>query len=127
MGTILTLNPQNGLVTRHSALDTLAVALNMIPPEIPVREDQTPYQVTPFMGGVLFDGLPLNVILNGVWYQGQQEALQPEWAAGRVAMPAAQYMGLPIVPLPDQFQPAASSNLMTYAIVGLGLLWLLKR
>jgi hypothetical protein len=41
-----------------------------------LRPNGTPYDVTPFQGGYLYDGLPLNVIMGLGWLPGQQEAIQ---------------------------------------------------
>lgn len=40
-----------------------------------IRDDGTPYNVTPFGGGLLFDGCPINRILYGSYTAGQAEAL----------------------------------------------------
>lgn len=42
----------------------------------PYRPNGTPYDVMQFLGGYLFDGCPLNVVLGQGWLAGQQEALQ---------------------------------------------------
>lgn len=65
----------------------------------PMHQDGTPIAVTEFGGGVLFDGYPLNLLLDGVWYPGQQEALK---AAGWTI--PAQALTLPVV------DPAAQSS-----------------
>ena len=66
-----------------------------------VREDGSQALVQRFEGGHLMDGAPLNVYFSGVWYQGQKELLEPEWAAGRIPRPPEALVQLPVEGMPD--------------------------
>ena len=87
--------------------------------DIPIRSDGTPYTVTPFKDGLLLDGYPINVILLGVWYPGQQEALvNAGWT-----IPAA-VLSLPVVAMPE---PGGSmTKYLLYGAAGLLLYRLVK-
>lgn len=73
---------------------------------IPIRSNGTPYQVQVFEGGYLLDGLPLNVLIDGVWYDGQQQALQPYWQSGTIPTPPPQMLGIGTITAP----PAVAAN-----------------
>jgi hypothetical protein len=90
----------------------------------PVRPNGSYYNTEQFMGGWLFDGCPLNVILGQGWIPGQMEALTaagktpycPQFAPGgqgSVALPVSQYQppALSQVPAPGfQLQQAGASG-----------------
>ena len=85
---------------------------------IALRSNGSPYTVTSFEDGLLFDGYPINVILFGTWYTGQQEALiRAGWT-----IPAAA-LSLPVTAKPD---PAAGGSLQKYLLYGAGAYLLLK-
>lgn len=65
----------------------------------PVRQDGSDFMMQKFEGGTLLDGAPLNVWFDGVWFEGQQELLQPHWGRD-VPQPPASIIALPIVPMP---------------------------
>lgn len=67
----------------------------------PVRPDGSLYIVTDFQGGFLLDGAPLNTWIDGVWFDGQREALTSYWQSGAIPMPPANVMNLPVVPMPE--------------------------
>jgi hypothetical protein len=69
---------------------------------VPVRSDGTAYRVQIFEGGYLFDGMPLNVIMDGFWYAGQQEALASYWTAGTIPTPSSAALSLPVEAMPTQ-------------------------
>jgi hypothetical protein len=115
-----------GVVTPHSTIRSFAEAFHARG-ETPLRADGQPMAVTSFGGGELFDNLPLNVYVYGVWYSGQQEALQGSWDAGSIPQPAPSVLALPVVPPIDETAQAANSELLTYAAVGLLAYFLLKR
>ena len=71
---------------------------------VPVRSDGSPYRVQLFEGGYLFDGQPLNVIQQGFWYDGQQQALLPYWQNGTIPVPPANILNLPVQGMPAQLQ-----------------------
>ncbi len=73
---------------------------------IPVHADGTPFntQYLQEYDGYLLDGAPLNVWLNGVWLEGQQEALTPLWNSGQVPRPPANLMSAGAVPMPPEVQ-----------------------
>lgn len=77
---------------------------------IPLRPDGSPYVVTPFAGGYLLDGAPMNVLIEGVWYDGQKELLQPEWASGRIPTPSAAVLAVGAQPMP----PEVAANYQTW-------------
>lgn len=98
---------------------------------IPLRPDGTPFIVN-FLtdeGGYLFDGAPLNVWFDGVWYEGQQEVASRYWGQGGVPTPNESILALPIIPMPGQVaetyqafkQAQSSSNTMLYVAAGVGL------
>lgn len=89
---------------------------------IPVRSDGTPYRVQMFEGGYLFDGMPLNVIMYGVWYAGQQEALAPYWANGTIPQPAPVVVALPVQAMPAQIAANTQAYLDSQNDI-LGLPW----
>ncbi len=83
---------------------------------VPVHSDGSPYVVQEFMGGYLLDGAPLNVYIEGQWYDGQKQALQPEWTSGRVPTPSTAVLNVGVVPMPpeveanNQLYQAATNN-----------------
>ena len=81
--------------------------------ERPTRQDGTLMDVVelPDNSGLLFDGYPINVILLGVWYPGQQDALV---SLGYTIPPEA--LTLPIVAQPAP--GAGGMDFKTLAIVG---------
>lgn len=83
-----------GSYTSHETTETLAQAIQK--GETPFRPDGTPFSVREFLGGYLLDGLPINVWVLGTWIEGQKEALQPEWTAGRIPRPADTVLNLPV-------------------------------
>lgn len=89
---------------------------------IPVRSDGTPYRVQMFEGGYLFDGMPLNVLMFGYWYAGQQEALQPYWSSGAIPLPAANVLALPVQGMPAQLAAQTQAFLDAQNNI-LGLPW----
>lgn len=69
---------------RHSLNTISEVGRVLQNRETLLRPDGSAANVEMFMGGILVDGLPLNVIFDGQWIAGQKEALQ---AAGRAIAP----------------------------------------
>lgn len=114
---IYTKNPSTYALTAHDTIESLGAA--MAAGEIPIRSDGSPYSVTEYMGGYLFDGVPINVILFGVWYTGQQEALNQ----GGQPIPG------PTAGLPTVAQPGATAGLSTttLALGALALFFLMRR
>lgn len=109
-----------GAVTGYGSIADIGAALQRN--ETPLRPDGSPYDVRGFMGGILFDGYPLNVILDGVWYPGQQEALQ---GAG-FSLPAAA-VALPVIAQPTPGQGNDLMKYLPYAAAGLALYFILKK
>lgn len=105
---------------------------------IPIRPDDTPYRIHEFEGGYLLDGAPLNVYIEGRWFDGQMEALAPYWESGAIPTPTAEVLATGSSPMPEDvaanyaaFQQGQSlfSNLPTPVLIGGALLgaWLLLR
>lgn len=106
---------------------------------IPLRQDGSQYVVQEFEGGYLLDGAPINVYIDGEWFQGQQEALASYWAAGTVPKPPNSILGLPVVPMPtdvaanqaayvaSQSSSLGLGSLALPAAVGLGLFLLMGK
>jgi hypothetical protein len=107
---------------------------------VPLRPDGTPFIVN-FLtdeGGYLFDGAPLNVWFDGVWYEGQKEVGQKYWGNNGVPTPSSQVMNIPVVPMPadiaatyqafkeGQGAGALLSNPWVLLAGGIGLVWLLS-
>lgn len=93
---------------------------------IPIRGDGEPYTVFPFMGGILLDGTPLNVILGQGWIETQKEVLIPLIEAGDIPEPEnwAADATISLDALPDAVTFAGFGGAGWLPIVaGLGLLW----
>ena len=80
----------------HNAIKTLGY--------IPLRKDGSPFNVQYLQqyDGYVLDGAPLNVWIDGVWLDGQKEALQPLWASGQVPQPPANVLNITVAPMPAQ-------------------------
>lgn len=117
MSTLAMTLPGSGVHNNYSTIVDVGAAMQR--GEIPIRADGSPFQVTDFMGGVLLDGYPLNVVLYGVWYPGQQEVLQQ--AGYAIPLQAA---AIPITdPIPEPGQAGAPIDWMSYLpYIGIGLI-----
>jgi hypothetical protein len=69
---------------------------------IPIRPDNQPYIVQEFEGGYLLDGAPLNVYIEGRWFDGQQALLEPYWNSGQVPTPTRETLAIGAVTLPPE-------------------------
>lgn len=86
--------------------------------ELPLRSDGSFYEMSDFMGGVLLDGYPLNVLLYNAWYPDQLEALQ---AAG-YTIPASA-LSLPVRdPIPEG--GGDMSTYLKYAVIAAAVYFL---
>lgn len=112
MGFIVAADPASRVNTQFFNMESLANAMTNYG-FIPIRPDGTPYVVQQFEGGLIFDGAPLNVYFDEVWYQGQQELVGPHWGKD-VPVPPPSIQALPVVPMPDtvtaQYQAYKASN-----------------
>lgn len=93
----------------HNAIKTLGY--------IPLRRDGSPFQTQYLQqyDGYVLDGAPLNVWIDGVWLDGQKEALQPLWASGEVPQPPANVLNVSVAPMPPEVaaQTAAYQETLT--------------
>jgi hypothetical protein len=71
---------------------------------IPLRADGSPFEVQYLQeyDGYLLDGAPLNVWMDGVWLEGQKEALASYWNSGQVRQPPANILQAGAVPMPPE-------------------------
>lgn len=90
---------------------------------IPLRPDGSPYETQYLQAydGYLLDGAPLNVWMDGVWLEGQKEALQPFWASGQVRQPPANIANAGAVPMPPEIkeQTAAYQRTLNTGLFGM--------
>ena len=107
MGTIIAQDPNSHVNQTFADMVTLANAMSAYG-YIPVRPDGTPYVVQNFDGGIIFDGAPLNCYLDGVWYEGQQEAISPHWGKD-VPVPSNAIQALPVVPMPSDIAASTAA------------------
>lgn len=111
---------------------------------IPVHADGSPFktQYLQEYDGYVIDGAPLNVWIDGVWLEGQREAMEPLWSSGQVPRPPANILNAGAVPMPPEvqqrtaaYQAAHAGGLFgmdtgTLVAVGAGVLalvWLSRR
>jgi len=73
--------------TKIETMDAAEIGRLMAEGWIPLRSDGTEFDILPFMGGVLFDGTPLNVILGQGWIETQQDYLADLIAEGLIPEP----------------------------------------
>ena len=70
---------------------------------IPLRKDGSPF-VTVYLeeyDGYVLDGAPINVWMQGYWFEGQREAMEPYWTSGKVQRPAANILDAGSQPMPE--------------------------
>ncbi len=93
---------------------------------IPMRPDGSPYERYPFMGGVLLDGSPLNVILGQGWISTQKELLVPLIESGQIPTPL-----LWSSPATISIDALPMTTMAGFGLVGgavlVGGLWILSR
>jgi hypothetical protein len=109
---------------------------------IPLRADGSPAEVQFLQeyGGYVMDGAPLNVWMNGVWLEGQKEAMEPFWTSGQVRRPTTNIMNAGVAPMPPEvaaqtkaYQAAQGGlfgmDIGTLVAVGAGLaaIWWISR
>lgn len=87
----------------------------------PRRDDGEPMRVQELEGSYLLDGVPLNVLIDGEWLEGQREYLEPFWRDGSLPKPDPELIGEPV---PDEAGPAKYAPLI-YGGLAVGALWLL--
>ncbi len=88
---------------------------------IPLRADNTPYVVQEFEGGYLLDGAPLNVYIDGEWFDGQQALLQPYWIAGSIPTPSREVLAMGAVALPPEVAANYEAFKKSETLLGLGV------
>jgi len=100
MGFISALDPAS-----HTAIvftDTLSLSNAIDTHHVtPLRPTGEPFTLQRFEGGWLLDGAPINVYIDGYWYQGQQELLAPYWQQGTIPMPPQNVLAEAERPLPS--------------------------
>lgn len=108
MATIKAASPQGQIYTfsntgaLHDAIKSYGYA--------PLHSDNSKFVVQPIFGGYVLDGAPINWWIEGVWYEGQKEALAPLWANGSIMQPPADVVATAPVPMP----PAVLENWTNY-------------
>lgn len=99
MGTVNAINPEDKKVYTFSVTGDLNNAIDVFK-YTPIRPDGTPYVTQSAHGGWLLDGAPLNVYIEGVWFDGQKELLTPDWNSGTVPRPSAAILAVGSAPMP---------------------------
>jgi len=112
---------------------------------IPLRADGTPFEVQFLQeyGGYVLDGAPMNVWMDGVWLEGQREAMEPYWSSGQVKRPPEAILNAGVQAMPADiaartkaYQAAQTGgglfglDISTWVTVGVGLAaiwWISKR
>jgi hypothetical protein len=95
---------------------------------IPLMTSGQPFVVQEFEGGYLLGGAPINVHMQGVWYEGQRDLLEPYYAAGTIPRPPADVLNAPTAPMPQNVSEAyqaykteqAGGGLSSTLMIGLG-------
>jgi hypothetical protein len=88
---------------------------------IPVRADLQPYIVQEFEGGYLLDGAPLNVYIDGQWFTGQRELLEPYWKAGTIPTPPQSVLDVGMVEMPEEVRETYETFKKSETLFGLGI------
>ena len=105
---------------------------------IPVHPDGTPMQTVYLQeyDGYVLDGAPVNVWIDGVWLEGQKEALANYWNSGQVMRPPADIANAGAVPMPAEvaertaaYQSTLGMNTGTLLAIGAGVaaIWWISR
>ncbi len=112
---------------------------------IPVHEDGSPFntQYLQEYDGYVLDGAPINVWLDGVWLEGQKEAMAPYWASGQIQKPPANILNAGAVPMPPDVQERTAAaqaaahsggifgmdtgTVVAVAAAGLAVWWISRR
>lgn len=114
-------DPASGVVYPFTDGNQLATAIQN-QGFIPIRSDGSSYKVQVFEGGYLLDGAPINAVMGGYWFTGQQQALLPYWQAGTVPTPSAAILNLPTQAMPAQLATQTATYLANQSDI-LGLPW----
>lgn len=106
---------------------------------IPVHTDGTPMQTVYLKeyDGYVLDGAPINVWIDGVWLEGQKEAMAPYWNSGQVMRPPANIESAGAVPMPAEVKAQTEAyqrtlgmdtgTLLTIGAAVLGVWWISRR
>jgi len=106
---------------------------------IPVHPDGTPFSTVYLKeyDGYILDGAPINVWIDGVWLEGQKEALQPYWNSGQIPLPPANLSNAGSVPMPaevkertEAYRQTLGMDTGTLLAIGAGVAaiwWISKR
>lgn len=102
-GVLQAADPASKVAYTFTNVDALAHAIQDYG-FIPLRTDGSVAN-TQFLkeyGGYLIDGAPINVWIDGVWLEGQKEAMAPYWNNGSVPRPPDAILNAPIEGMPPE-------------------------
>lgn len=84
---------------------------------IPVHADGTPMDTVYLKeyDGYILDGAPINVWIDGVWLEGQKEAMEAYWTSGQVRRPPADILNAGAIPMPAEVKAQTEAYQRTQA------------
>lgn len=105
MSLVVALDPASKVARAFDDIAGLTQAIQVYK-YIPIRVDGTPMVVNYLQaeGGYILDGVPMNVLFDGVWLEGQKEVGAKYWGQPGVPYPSQEMLNLPVVPMPAQVQ-----------------------
>lgn len=121
MPTVQAMDPASKVVSTFTNGQQLANAIQQLG-YVPIRANGSAYNVQIFEGGYLLDGAPINVVMGGYWFTGQQQALLPYWQNGTVPTPTAAILALPTQGMPADIAAATQAYVSSQGEI-LGLPW----